>query len=254
MRLPSRVDLDGVGVAGGHVDVEQRAVRQRDVVDPVDDLRGESGGGLELEGAAEPEVHLARERLLRHRDARHAEHDPLQRGRDGARVGDVVAQVGAVVDAGHDEVGLEVADQAEVGEPHAVDRGAVARVADGAVVERHLGHPQRPPRGDRAGGGGHVGVRRDHGELDVVQRDQRAPERLQTLGVDAVVVGEEHAQHRTVEDRDRPISPPRSVRFYAGAAAKPGSMPSCSMIASGFQYSVPSIIWPSSSNVTTTAT
>ena len=69
-----------------------------------------------------------------------------------------------MVDAGDHEVGLEVLDQAERGEPHAVDRRAVARVAVRAVVERHLGHPQRPPRGDRARRGGHVRVGRDHGQ------------------------------------------------------------------------------------------
>ena len=42
-----------------------------------------------------------------------AEHDALERGGDRARVGDVVAEVGAVVDAGDDQVGLEVVDQPE---------------------------------------------------------------------------------------------------------------------------------------------
>ena len=98
----------------------------------------------EVEQVPEPEVHLAPRRLLRDGDAGDAEHDALQRGGDGARVGDVVAEVGAVVDAGDDHVGLEVLDQAERGEPHAVHRRAVAGVADGAVVERR---PRRPTAG-----------------------------------------------------------------------------------------------------------
>ena len=80
-------------------------------------------------------------------------------------------------------------------EPDAVHRRAVARVADGAVVERHLGHPQRAPERDRAGGRGAVAVGRDHGQLDVLERDQRAPQRLQALGVDPVVVRQQDAQH-----------------------------------------------------------
>ena len=105
-----------------------------------------------------------------------AEHDALQSRRDRAGVGDVVAQVRAVVDAGDDQVGLEAVDQPERRQPHAVDRRPVARVADRAVVERHLGHPQRAPERDRARRRRLVGVGRDHRELDVVEGDQRPPE------------------------------------------------------------------------------
>ena len=62
---------------------------------------------------------------------------PSKRRGDGARVGDVVAEVGAVVDPGDDQVGA-AADQAELGEADAVDRGAVGRVADVAVAELDL--------------------------------------------------------------------------------------------------------------------
>ena len=64
---------------------------------------------------------------------------------------------------------LEALDQAEVREPHAVDRRAVGGVADGAVVERHLGHPQRAARGDRAGHRRAVAVGRDHREAHPVE-------------------------------------------------------------------------------------
>ena len=115
---------------------------------------------------AEPEVHLARVRLLRDGDRPAAEHDALERRRDRARVGDVVAEVGAVVDAGDDQVGLEALDQPERGEAHAVDRRAVGRVADRAVAEVDLLDPQRPARRDRARRRRAVAVGRDHGELD----------------------------------------------------------------------------------------
>ena len=62
---------------------------------------------------------------------------PSKRRGDRARVGDVVAEVGAVVDPGDDQVGA-AADQAQLGEADAVDRRAVGRVADVAVVEVDL--------------------------------------------------------------------------------------------------------------------
>ena len=73
----------------------------------------------------------------------------LERGGDRARVGDVVAEVGAVVDAGDDQVGLEAVDQPERREADAVDRRAVGRVADRPVAEVDLLDPQRAPRRDR---------------------------------------------------------------------------------------------------------
>ncbi len=150
---------------------------------------------VEVELVAEPEVHLAPQRLLRDGDAGDPEHDALERGGDRPRVGDVIAEVGAVVDPGDDQVGLEIVDQAERGEPHAVDGSAVACVADRAVLERHLLNPQRATERDRARRRRAVAVGRDHRELDVVEPDQRPPQRLQALGIDAVVVGEEHSQH-----------------------------------------------------------
>ena len=123
-------DLDAADLAAREVDVQQRAARQRHVLDLLDHPRRERGGGLELELLAEPEVHLARRRLLRDGDAGQAEHDALQRGRDRTRVGDVVAEVGAVVDARDDQLGREALDQPERREAHAVDRRAVGRVAD----------------------------------------------------------------------------------------------------------------------------
>ena len=111
-----------------------------------------------------------------------------------------VAEVGAVVDAGDDDVGLEAVDQTQRGHAHAVHRRAVAGEAVRAVAERHLGDPQRAAEGDRPGRGRAVAVGRDHGQLHVLERHQRAPQRLQPFGVDAVVVGEEHAEHGTAQD------------------------------------------------------
>ena len=84
-------------------------------------------------------------RLLRDGDGGDAEHDPLERGGDRARVRDVVAQVHAVVDAGDDQVGA-LADEPELGEAHAVDGRAVGGEAARPVAQLDLGHGQRPGR------------------------------------------------------------------------------------------------------------
>ena len=86
-----------------------------------------------------------------------------------------------MVDAGDDQVG-PAADQAELGEAHAVDRRAVGRVADVAVFELDLLDGQRRARGDAARGGAAVGVGGDHVELDAVDLTQGAAGRLQARG------------------------------------------------------------------------
>jgi hypothetical protein len=131
--------------------------------------------------------------LLGDRHGGQAEDHALERGGDRAGVRDVVPEVRAVVDAAHDQLGREALHQAEGGEAHAVDRRAVGGVADGPVAEVDLLHPQRPPRGDAAADRRAVGVRRDDRELDARDGEQRAAERLEALGLDAVVVGEEDA-------------------------------------------------------------
>ena len=82
-----------------------------------------------------------------------------------------------------------------VAEPHAVHRRAVAGVADRAVAEVDLLDPQRPAVViERA-----VAERLPSGAITAsstsVELEQRAPQRLQALGVDPVVVGQQHAQH-----------------------------------------------------------
>ena len=116
----------------------------------------------EVESGPDPEVELARARLLRHRDSREAEHDRLERGRHRARIGDVVPEVRAVVDAGHDQLGLEPLDQPEVCQTHAVHRGAVCGISDGAVPELDLPHPERAPGRDRPRHRRPVPIGRDH--------------------------------------------------------------------------------------------
>ena len=85
-------------------------------------------------------------------------------------------------------VRLEAVDQPERCQAHAVDRRAVARVADGPVLDGiSATHSGRRIEIERAVADG--SRRRDHRQLDVLERDERTPQRLQALGVDPVVVG-----------------------------------------------------------------
>src|SRR6201999_823325 len=95
---------DAARLAGRCVHVQQRADGDLDVLELLDEPRGERGREVEGEDVVGAEVAVA-VRVLRDGDRRDAEHDALERGRHRARVGDVVAQVHAVVDAGDDQVG-----------------------------------------------------------------------------------------------------------------------------------------------------
>jgi hypothetical protein len=100
-----------------------------------------------------------------------------------------------VVDPRDDDVGLEALDEAELGQAHAVHRRAVGGVAQRAVAEVDLLHPQRPAGGDHAREGRAVAVGRDDCELDVGEAQERAAQGLQALGLDAVVVRQEDPRH-----------------------------------------------------------
>ena len=102
--LADRCDLDAARLAGRDVDVEQRPAADGHRVELVDEVGDEARGGGEVE--------VALAALLGDRDRRQAEHDALEGGGDRARVGDVVGQVRAVVDAGDDELRREAVDKA----------------------------------------------------------------------------------------------------------------------------------------------
>ena len=80
----------------------------------------------------------------------------------------------------------------ELGEAHAVDRRAVGRVADGAVVEAHLLDPQRAMRVVMLRA---VALRLESGaidvQFDVVDLCEGPPQRVKPVGPDAVVIGEQ---------------------------------------------------------------
>ncbi len=185
-------DRDALRDTTGEVDVQQRPLGQRDALQILDEPRRERRGGKEVELGRLAEVELERGRLLRDRDARKPQHDRLERRRDGAGVGDVIADVGAVVDAGDDHLRPPVLHQTEVREPHAVDRGAVGRVADAAIAEVDLLDPERAARGDRAGHRGAVAVWGDDAKVDPGCGRERAAQGEQALRFDSVVIGQQN--------------------------------------------------------------
>ena len=127
--------------------------------------------------------------------------------------GDVVPEIRAVIDAGHDQLSLESLDQPEVGQPDAVDRSAVGGVSDCPVLEVDLLNPQRPPRGDRPRHRRAIPIGRDHRELDPVDLQQRRSQRLEPGGLDPVVVREQDP-HLGPDPSGRPRTYARTERCY----------------------------------------
>src|SRR5207247_1174113 len=76
-------------------------------------------------------------------------------------------------------------------EAHAVDGSDVGRVAAGAVRELDLLDPERPARRDAARGGAAVRIRRDHGQLDPGDLQQRPAHGMQASRLNTVVVGQQ---------------------------------------------------------------
>ena len=101
-------DLDARGLPRGDVDVQQRALGQRQDLQALHQPRDEARREIEVKAAVVAVVQGATARLLGDRDTGDAEHDALERRRDGARIGDVIAEVGAVVDARDHQGRLEV--------------------------------------------------------------------------------------------------------------------------------------------------
>ena len=116
-----------------------------------------------------------------------------QRGADRARVVDRPPDVGARVDAGHDEV--DGSEHAEAGEHHAQAGRAVhgprlRRCRRRRPADLRLQQVQGTERG---AGAGVLGVRRD--DDDVAERHHRPGQHVEADGVDAVVVRDQDPRH-----------------------------------------------------------
>ena len=123
---------------------------------------------------------------LRQGDRGNAQHRPLHRAGDGARVGDVLGDVLAAVDARKDEIGRMVGH--DFPDPH--DDAVGRRAFQGEMARPDFPQPQRVAEGERMGDARLVVLGRDDGHVvRKLARDQF--EELEPRCVDAVVIGEQ---------------------------------------------------------------
>ncbi len=125
---------------------------------------------------------------LRERKRRNAQDRGLDRAGDGAGIDHVLARIAAAVDAGQHQVGRPILDHVARGHDHAIGRGALDR----ETTLADLAQPQRIVERERMRHAGLIELRRDHPDI-VGQRTRDLRADLETLGMDAVVVGDEDA-------------------------------------------------------------
>ena len=166
-----------------HVDVQQRIRRQPAIEHLRDQPRRELGGRSEIELRATGE---------RDRERGNAEQRSLHRRRYRARVGDVVAEIRALVDARDHQAWARRQDPGDR-EIHAVGRRAVDRELTG----RDLLDPQRAMQRQRVPGRALLAIRRHHEDLPEGLESTR--ESLDALRANAVVVADQN---------DHPAAPP----------------------------------------------
>ena len=123
------------------------------------------------------------------RDGWNVEQRPFERGGDRAGVRDVVAEVGAEVDAGDDDVGALVVEKLEHAEVHAVG----GRAVDDPLVGFELQQAQWAVERQRVRGRALLAIRRDDDHL--AERRECLGQFADAFAVDAVVVGDEDADH-----------------------------------------------------------
>ena len=102
LRLACTVSANPFGVPGGTLML--RNVRGGSP------SRSTSSAIVAAAAADGPKSYVPARALERHGDARHPEQRPFQRARHGPRIRHVVAEVVALVDAGHDEIRQAVAN------------------------------------------------------------------------------------------------------------------------------------------------
>jgi hypothetical protein len=158
-----------------YVDVQDGIGRQRIGKIALDDAAHEVGGGAEVAAVGEHE---------RHGDRRDAEETALHRGRHGAGVQHVVAEVRAVIDPGDQHVG-RLLEQTGDRDVHAIRRRTVhvVHVVLGALDAQRRIERQRVARAAA------VAVRRD--DRDLREIGEMLRERPQAGREIAIVVGKE---------------------------------------------------------------
>uniref|UniRef100_A0A914YM11 Uncharacterized protein n=1 Tax=Panagrolaimus superbus TaxID=310955 RepID=A0A914YM11_9BILA len=186
MAVAEAGDLEALDLAPRqirHVDVEDGVSRQRIGLEPGNDLHRSARGGLEMF-----RIVVAGNQRDRHR--RQPEEATFHRRRDGAGVDHVIAEVGGIVDAGHDNVRFEL-EQPGQRQVHAVGRSAGHR--DGVMVDAL--EADRQVQGQRIAGAGAITVGRDHRDLvsGLAQHRSKHPD---ACGVDAIVVTDQDSHLR----------------------------------------------------------
>ena len=168
-----------------HVDVEERELRDAVLEHLLRDDRGRARRGAKLEFIAPVEI------LCRHGDCRNPEQRALERTGHRARIRHIVAEIPSLVDARDDEIGL-LLDDVRDRQVHAVGRRAV----DAVGLRPDRLDAQRTAQRERVADRARLLHRRD--DRHISEMSQRRRERLDTLGVHAIVVGDQNFTHRNL--------------------------------------------------------
>ncbi len=186
MAVAEARDLEALDLAPRqvrHVDVEDGVGRQRVGLEPCNDLdRGARSGFVVLR------IVVAADQ--RHRHGGQAQEATFHRRRNSAGIDHVITEVGDVVDAGHDNVGLEF-KQAGQRQVHAVGRGAGHR--DGVMVDAL--EPYRQIQRQRVAGAGAIAVGCDHRNL-VPSLAQDRGKHPDACSVDTIVIADQDSHLR----------------------------------------------------------
>ena len=196
-----------------NIDIQQ-AVRWQ----PVFDHQTSHAGGDPGRRAVVARLGLIFGEIERNGDPRHPADHRLHGRRDGPGVGDVVPEVGAIVDSGDAQINL-LGNEAEHGQGHTIGRSPVGGVGRGPV--RQLGRPG--PQGlvqslDMAAGGPVViGCQNGH----LAQGFEGMGQGGQPWRIDAIIIGDQDVCHARLIGA-QPVRPPLA---WAGRSRPGGPRP-----------------------------
>ncbi len=197
----------------GDVDVDQQRIVPAEALDVTHERAHNRARRFPVEGL--PCLAWALEREGERGDSE----DPrLHRGRDRAGVGDVIAEIAAVIDAGEDELRstLEAARHSSHRQEHAIGRSSVDREA--RVVE--LPQAKRATHGQRMARAALLSIRRH--DLHLAEVAHRGVQREQAFGLDPIVIGQQDS-HCPSFSRDLGTSTRRERKSPLAARSSVGA-------------------------------